>query len=484
MHRSIMYRTSRHQKNKRQRIRGTIHHSVLCPFALLLLAVAVMLSGCGGGDSYVRTHANRILAGDSGTAVQNAGETGCPETVAKAHGNGDETRLASGGGADAVVTEAGMPAAPDASEAVGLLEVHFIDVGQGQAQLLIGPTGKTMLIDGGDNPMEEAVVAYLEDLGIGRIDILIGTHPHADHIGGLDAVVERFDIGKIYMPRVQMNTKTFESLLLAIRNKGLKINAAKAGLTLDWEPDAEVRMIGPVGEYENVNDMSAVVHLAYGETSFLFTGDAEAQSEADILRSGADVGADVLLVGHHGSSTSTSEAFLEKVAPAYAVIQSGDNDYGHPHKEVLNLLAEKGVRIYRNDEHGHIVFTSDGKRLSVRTGKEAGPRRTERPEPAAAVGELAVSASIDNDTPPQNGRLTVTVKATDAEGNPVQGGEVVLRLHYKTTTAEYRGTTGASGIAELSFRIGRASKGYTVKGEITVTAGEAGGRAEVSFTPK
>jgi len=511
-----------------------------------LLAFAMILSGCGGAALPASSldHAGSALDAPAfGPEHEPAnGPAHRPETApAQSPATGPFHRPATGFEQDPATSPATDPAQNPATEpaagsptgafpeTAGTLQVHFIDVGQGQAQLIIGPTGKTILIDGGDNHMEEAVVAYLREQGVSRIDILIGTHPHADHIGGLNAVVEHFDIGRIYMPRVQLNTKTFESLLLAIRQKGLKIATAKAGLTLDWEEGAVVRMIGPAGEYDNVNNMSAVVHLQFGETAFLFTGDAEAESEADILRSGVDVKADVLLAGHHGSSTSTSEAFLEKADPAYAVIQVGDNDYGHPHKEVLGRLADKGVRIYRTDKHGHIVFTSDGHRLTVQTGtkaeeteraksadrqpakkptaqapeqtaqapeqeakapgqaSEASDQSAQTPEHAAQpapAGELAVSASIDNDAPPQNSKLTVSVKVTDAEGNPVRGAEVRLLLHYKTTKTEYQETTDASGIAELSFRIGRAAKGHTVKGEITVTAGKAQGRAEVSFTPK
>jgi len=518
-------------------------------FVTVILSIMLILAGCGGNtepsgasgatgpEGGLTTSGPPGLTGEAASGTDaNGDETGPIEAAAVNPDNeGEHT-----GGRSGSLSES---ATEEETANGGQLQVHFIDVGQGQAQLVIGPTGKTMLIDGGNNDMEERIVAYLRDHGVSRVDILIGTHPDADHTGGLDAVVQHFDIGKIYMPRIQSNTKTFESLLLSIQQKGLKVTTAKAGLVLDWEPDVEVNMIAPVGTYDSTNEMSAVVHLRYGDTAFLFTGDAGKQSETDILQSGADVKADVLLVGHHGSSSSTSEAFLEKVAPAYGVIQAGsDNRYGHPHKEVLSRLAEKGVAIYRTDEHGNVVFASDGKHVTVEqnpwtftpaeagtaengkkggdsgngktspTGGHAGmngdsgtggqpasegpasgvvPVPVPAPSPETgqsgspdAARELMVTAAIDDETPRQNSKLTVTVKVTDAQGNPVDGAEVTLLLHYKSTDTEYRGQTNASGVAELSFRIGRASKGYTVIGAITVESGEGRGKAAVSFTPQ
>lgn len=249
------------------------------------------------------------------------------------------------------------------------LRVHFIDVGQGGAQLIVGPTGKTMLIDGGNNSEEEKMVDYLEKHHIEKIDILIATHPDADHAGGLDAVIHHFDIGKIYMPKVQASTKTFEDVLTAIKAKRLKVSTAKAGLDLEWETDAEVQMIAPAAVYEETNEMSAVVRIGYGGTSFMLTGDAEAKSETDMLESGVNLQSDVLLVGHHGSSTSTSDEWLGAVKPQYAVIQSGDNGYGHPGEEVLERLDKIGAEIFRTDELGDIVITSDGNAIMVETFK-------------------------------------------------------------------------------------------------------------------
>jgi competence protein ComEC len=252
----------------------------------------------------------------------------------------------------------------------GNLIIHFIDVGQGASQLIISPTGKTILIDAGNNNKEKIIVAYLKKEKIKKIDILIGTHPDADHIGGLDAVIDNFDIGKIYMPKVQSNTETFKDVLAAVQKKGLKVTTAKSGLSLDWEANVKVEIIAPVGTYDDTNDMSAVVHLTYGSNSFLFTGDAETKSENDMLKSKVNLKSDVLMVGHHGSKSSTSDKFLDAVNPTYAVIQVGkDNNYGHPTAEVLKKLNDKKIKIYRNDQSGNIIFTSNGKDITVKLDK-------------------------------------------------------------------------------------------------------------------
>ncbi|MCY9696420.1 MBL fold metallo-hydrolase [Paenibacillus alginolyticus] len=252
-------------------------------------------------------------------------------------------------------------------ETKGELKVHYIDVGQGASQLIIGSSGKTILIDAGNNDKATLVVNYLKKQGVSKIDILIGTHPDADHVGGLDAVIDNFEIGKIYMPKVQSNTKTFEDVLLAIQRKGLKVATAKAGLTLDWEMDTNVQMIAPVEQYSDTNEMSAVIHLSYGQTSFLFMGDAESKSEQDMISSKVNLRSDVLLVGHHGSNSSSSQAFLDAVKPSYAVIQVGkSNNYGHPTAEVLKRLLDRGIKTYRTDDQGNIIFTTNGKDILVK----------------------------------------------------------------------------------------------------------------------
>ncbi|USB34547.1 ComEC/Rec2 family competence protein [Paenibacillus sp. YPG26] len=249
----------------------------------------------------------------------------------------------------------------------GKLRVIFIDVGQGGSQLIITPSGKAMLIDAGNNDKEQVMLDTLKEYGISRLDIVIGTHPDADHIGGLDKVIDQLSIGRIYMPKISSNTKTFESVLRSIKRKGLKVSSAKGDLTLNLDSGVKVHMLAPLTKYEDNNNMSAVVKVSYGEHSFLLTGDSEADSEQDMLASGADLRSNVLLVGHHGSKSSTSVAFLKKVNPQYAVIQSGrGNKYGHPTQTILERLQKKGVKVYRNDTQGTVEFLTDGHHLQIR----------------------------------------------------------------------------------------------------------------------
>lgn len=252
----------------------------------------------------------------------------------------------------------------------GQLRVIFLDVGQGNAQLIMTPSGKTMLIDGGNNDKEKVMFNYMKQYNIKKIDVLVGSHPDADHIGTLSELVDALEIGDVYLPKASSNTKTYEDLLTSIKKKGLKIKTAKSGVTVDLDDKMKVEMVAPVGTYEETNNMSAVVKISYGQESFLFPGDAEYDSEQDMIKSGVDLASTVLAVGHHGSNSSSSVGFLKKVHPQYAVIQVGaDNKYGHPTDKTLKKLEDQKIKVLRTDKNGSITFTTDGKSLNVSTEK-------------------------------------------------------------------------------------------------------------------
>lgn len=246
--------------------------------------------------------------------------------------------------------------------------MHFIDVGQGDAELVLLPGGKTLLIDAGDNGQEDRLLSYLRSAGIVRIDYLVGTHPHADHIGGMQEVINAFPVGKIFMPKVTHTSKTYLNLLKAIDEKGLSIETARQGKLLFDENSVRAEFLAPCSDtYEDLNNYSAVIRLAYKDTSFLFTGDAEALSENEMLSANVNLQANVLKTGHHGSSTSTSQNFLKAVSPSCAVISCGKgNSYGHPHEEILKKLEKAGVQVFRTDEMGTIIIETDGKNFNIK----------------------------------------------------------------------------------------------------------------------
>lgn len=251
---------------------------------------------------------------------------------------------------------------PESIALTGLLKVHFLDVGQGDAIFIELPTKETMLIDAANSNNAPGIIDYIRKAGYSKIDYVVATHPHADHIGGMAEVVKNLDIGSFYMPKKAHTTKTFENMLLAVKAKGIGIHTAKAGVVLLDKDNLKITMVAPVGEtYPELNDYSTVIRLDYGSTSFLFMGDAETKSEDQI---NADIDVDVLKVGHHGSDSSTSQSLLDRVTPDHAIISAGEgNTYGHPTPTTLDALNAREIRIYRTDLSGTIVFTSDGTTL-------------------------------------------------------------------------------------------------------------------------
>lgn len=250
-------------------------------------------------------------------------------------------------------------------------EVHFIDVGQGDSTLVISQ-GEAMLIDSGDKDDSNKIEKYLEKQGVTELKYLIATHPHADHIGEMSEIIDRFQVDKFIMPKVKADmtptTTIYEKMLKSIKAKGLKITQAKP---MKFElGSCKVELFTPKKDYDNLNNYSTLVKITDGENSFLITGDCETAEEKDILSQGYDVSAKVLKAGHHGSSTSSGVDFLNKVMPRYAVISCGKgNKYGHPHEETVTRLKKYASHLYVTADVGTIVFSSDGEGLSVSAEK-------------------------------------------------------------------------------------------------------------------
>lgn len=241
------------------------------------------------------------------------------------------------------------------------VKVHFIDVGQGDSIFAELPDGKCMLIDAGENEYGDKVCDYIKNCGKTYIDYVIATHPHSDHIGGMDDVIKKFDIGTFYMPDCSNNTKTFESMVDYLLDKSIPAVVAKSGVVISEGGKLKIQIVSPGIDFEELNNYSAVVKLTYGDVSYLFTGDAETIAENSIT---ADVKADVIKVGHHGSETSTGADFIKRVSPKVAVISVGKyNDYGHPHKEVVQRLLNRGTTVLRTDRDGTVIVATDGQQI-------------------------------------------------------------------------------------------------------------------------
>lgn len=249
-----------------------------------------------------------------------------------------------------------------------LLKVHYLDVGQGDSIFIELPNNETMLIDAAESYQSENIINYLKNLNYQKIDYVIGTHPHTDHIGGLKDIINTFEIGKIYMPKVVSTTKTYESLLMTIKDKNLKINTAKAGTSIIDIDTLKINILAPNNStYTELNNYSVVTKITYGTTKFLFMGDAEKLSENEIKE---DVTADVIKIGHHGSNTSSSIDFIKKVNAKYGIISVGlNNKYNLPKEETITNWENSGTKIYLTSINGTITAISDGTNIKIESEK-------------------------------------------------------------------------------------------------------------------
>lgn len=246
--------------------------------------------------------------------------------------------------------------------------IHYIDVGQGDC-ILIQVNNKNLLIDSGPSTNRKYLLNYLKKINIKKFDYIIATHPHDDHIGNMDTIIKRYNVEKFYSPKVTTSSDTFDSLLSALVDKNLKINVLKKGSSqINLGKNVTLKVLSPSKDFtsDNLNNYSPIIKINFLNNSFLFTGDAETSDENLVLFENNDLKADVLKVGHHGSSTSTSLDFLNSVDPSVAIISVGkNNSYGHPSQKVLSLLDESNIKTLRTDISGTIIVISDGKNISI-----------------------------------------------------------------------------------------------------------------------
>ena len=320
------------------------------------------------------------------------------------------------------------------------MQVHFIDVGQGDSTL-ITCGNHSMLIDAGDDSKGTAIQNYLQKQKVEKLDYLVLTHPDADHIGGAPVIITKFNIDKVFMSNYEKDNKTYQKLIQALDNKRLKHSTPKVGTQYSLGT-ATVTILAPNDKYDNPNDSSIALLIQNGDNTFLFTGDAGEDAENDILNNKIDISVDVYKVGHHGSRYSTSKDFFKAVNPTYAVISCGENNsYGHPHAETLNTLRTNGVKVYRTDEDGTIIATSDGKKITFNVPAS---ETWKAGEPTGTGTELNSNETV-NTSPKSQSQNEKSTNVTEEQSKDV-GSKVTTETSYilNTNTKKFHYPTCSS----------------------------------------
>lgn len=306
------------------------------------------------------------------------------------------------------------------------MEVHFIDVGQGDATL-VKCGENSMLIDAGDDSKGTAIQNYLNKQGITKLDYLVLTHPDADHIGGAPVIITKFEIDTVFVSNFEKDNKTYLKLIQALDDKQLTTTVPEVGDSYRLG-GASFTILAPNETYDSPNDASVALLLQNGENRFLFTGDAEEKAEADIIKNGLDIHADVYHVGHHGAKTSSSADFLEAVDPAFAVISCAvDNSYGHPHAQSLNTLRSMGVQIFRTDEQGSIVAESNGTEITWNCA----------PSETWKAGETTESSYSETLTSTEESVKEDSATVQSAEEAPATNKNIGVEVHITETGKKY-----------------------------------------------
>jgi competence protein ComEC len=309
------------------------------------------------------------------------------------------------------------------SPVVGSMRAYFFDVGQADASLLVGPDF-AVLIDAGDYRRSD-VVPHLRNAGVEALDLLIGTHPHADHIGQFPQVISAFDVKEVWMSGDEHTTQTFERALDAILASDAQYHEPRAGEVRNIG-SLKIEVLNPSRLTGDLHEGSVSIRAVYGDVSLVFTGDAEAQTESQIIARGHELNSQILQLGHHGSRTSTALAFLRAVQPEVAVYSAGDgNQYGHPHSEVVNRVRAEGIELYGTDTHGTVVIETDGSTYSVDTARSGAPRA---PPPATTEPSTPEATQDDAIEPAPTTQSSCGPGQVDINSAPLEDLQLIQHI--------------------------------------------------------
>ena len=338
------------------------------------------------------------------------------------------------------------------------LRVNYIDVGQGDSIFIELPNKETMLIDAGEAYEADNVINYIKNLGISKIDYIVGTHPHTDHIGGLEEVINTFDVGSIYMPKATSTSKTYLDLLTTISDKGLSVKTAKSGVVVLDENDLKLEFIAPNSDsYSELNNYSAVLKLTYLDNTFLFMGDAETLSEDEVT---CDVDADVIKVGHHGSDSSSSLEFVKKASPEYAIIMVGEgNSYNHPYQSIIDRYLGVGAKVLRTDLDGNIVCDSDGVDVSCKGDKESSNTISSNSTTTSNINLLSLTTPVS-----RGSNATVSIKGLP---NTTYDIDVIYSSGVSKASGLEDKTSDSEGNVSWTFKVSSNVKPGTYEVKIT-----------------
>lgn len=409
----------------------------------LIMNLCGCLVGCSVDGNVTTQERTTITTADESSDAQDNSNA---QENAIARLNAD-SQIENYGGADTTPLEDG-----------DTLEVHYIDVGQGDS-ILIRQGDQSMLIDAGNNNKGTAVWSYLLHQNVDHLTYAIGTHPDADHIGGMDVVLYKIDCDTVMLPACASNTKTYDELIQTIGQREQTVVTPKQGQIYTLGKASFQILTDTDKDYgDNTNDYSLAFRLTFGDTSFLFTGDAEKTAEQDMIASGLTIQSDVFKAAHHGADTANTEDFLTAVHPTYCVISCGEgNSYGHPRAGVLNQLRAMGVKVFRTDEQGTIVATSDGSTITWNTspseswqaGEPTGSAKDSRPEG---------TGSVDVDNVDNNG------VATDTSDGSAEQGDYILNANtkkfHRPTCASVKRMSDANKIVSTESREALIEQGY------------------------